>query len=443
MWAIADSGASHVLLRASDSFLLTALQFTVASAPAYAVLKAANGANLAASGRGIFTIAGISVTAYVFPNKDLVNNLLGLAPFVNLGCTAVFKRSKFQLYLGANRTPILSGKRNSNNSLWNVDLSQVMLAAPHPDGIPPPQTTDERGVYVEANAITAQEDARSYVNFVHACLGYPAPSTFLNAVTNGFITEPEQFPRLTTKMVCKHLPNTLPTAKCHLDRTPSALPHAASDAASSLARHHTRTTRAKLLKFAGKALSQEPFSVTGIPRSTTLHMDYTGPLPEPCLSGTRYFQIAVWGGYINLQPLPSLRAEPTTIAPTATVAFFRSHGVTLDTLRMDSQTSQPFINAAKQLGLAFGFVTPYVKQGNRAKRSIRTAKNHVIAKRAGFHPDCRHACIDKCLLQIELTLNIVKPFDYDPTKSAYEGLHGHTFNFQQHLIVPVGSKVLT
>ena len=80
---------------------------------------------------------------------------------------------------------------------------------------------------MEANAIMAQ-DARSYVHFVHACLGYPAPSTFLNAVTNGFITGPEQFPRLTTKMVRKHLPNTLPTAKGHLDRTPAALPHALS-----------------------------------------------------------------------------------------------------------------------------------------------------------------------------------------------------------------------
>jgi hypothetical protein len=278
-------------------------QILLESSPAYVVLKAANGANLAASGRGIFTIAGISVTAYVFPDKDLVNNLLGLAPFVNLGCTAVFKKSKFHFYLGAHRTPILSGQRNSNNSLWNVDLSQVMLATPHSDGIPPPQTTDERGVYVEANAITAQ-DARSYVNFVHACLGYPAPSTFLNAVTNGFITGPDQFPRLTTKMVRKYLPNTLPTAKGHLDRTPSALPHAASNAVSALARHHTRTTRAKLLKFSGKVLSQEPISVNGIPRSKTRRSRPRGTsIPRP----------RTW-------PLPYHRSRPPDLPPTPTPA---------------------------------------------------------------------------------------------------------------------------
>ncbi len=39
--------------------------------------------------------------------------------------------------------------------------------------------------------------------------------------------------------------------------------------------------------------------------------------------------------------------------------------------------------------------------------------------RAGFHPDCLHARLDKCFVQIELTLNIVRPYDNDPTKSAY------------------------
>jgi hypothetical protein len=174
-----------------------------------------------------------------------------------------------------------------------------------------------------------------------------------------------------------------------------------------------------------------------------LHLDYTEPLPEACTSGTRYFQVSVWGGYINLQPLTSLRAEHTTVALRATVAFFRPHGVSLDTLRMDNQTSQPFIDVARQMGLQFQFVSPYVKQANRAERSIHTAKNHIIATRAGFHPDCPHAYLDKCMFQIERTLNIVKPFEYDPTTSAYEDLYGHTFNFYQHPIAPVGSKVLT
>jgi hypothetical protein len=94
------------------------------------------------------------------------------------------------------------------------------------------------------------------------------------------------------------------------------------------------------------------------------------------------------------------------------------------------------------MNLQWELVPPYVKNPNRAERAIRTAKNHIIATRAGFHPDCLHAYLDKCFFQIELTLNIVRPFDYDQSKSAYEGLTGRSYDFQQHPIAPVGAKVL-
>jgi hypothetical protein len=42
-----------------------------------------------------------------------------------------------------------------------------------------------------------------------------------------------------------------------------------------------------------------------------------------------------------------------------------------------------------------------------------------------------------------MTLNILRPYEYDPRISAYEGLHGLTVNFHQHPIAPVGTKVLT
>ena len=301
------------------------------------------------------------------------------------------------------------------------------------------------GSYIEANHV-AQHDNTSYVRFIHACMGYPAPSTFLRAVTQGFITAPNQFPRLTAKMVRKHLPNATAIAKGNLDQTPSSLPHAKSDAVSALRRHHTRATTAHVLKqarAAPKFSSMEPFSIANVPRSTALHLDYTGALPEACTSGTRFFQISCYGGYINIQPLVSIRAEHTTAALRRTVEFFRGHGVSIDTIRMDNQRSQPLLNLAAELQLQWELVPPYVKNPNRAERAIRTAKNHIIASRAGFHRDCPHTYLDKCLTQIELTLNLVRPFDYDPSHSAYEGLMGCSYNFEQHPIAPVGAKVLT
>jgi hypothetical protein len=98
---------------------------------------------------------------------------------------------------------------------------------------------------------------------------------------------------------------------------------------------------------------------------------------------------------------------------------------------------------AEQLQLKWSLVPPHVKNPNRAERAIRTAKNHVISSRAGFHPDCPAIFLDRCFFQIELTLNIIRPFDYDPTISAYEGIMGKAFDFLRHPIAPVGTKILT
>jgi hypothetical protein len=153
--------------------------------------------------------------------------------------------------------------------------------------------------------------------------------------------------------------------------------------------------------------------------------------------------ISCWGGYINLQQLVSLRAEHTSVALRKTVEFFRTHGAEIDTVRMDNQQSPALLQVATELELQWNLVPPHVKNPNRTERAIRTAKNHLIATRAGFHPDCPTTILDTCLFQIELTLNIVKPFEYHPCVSAYEGIYGSTFNFVMHPIAPVGTKVLT
>jgi hypothetical protein len=77
------------------------------------------------------------------------------------------------------------------------------------------------------------------------------------------------------------------------------------------------------------------------------------------------------------------------------------------------------------------------------ERGIQTAKHHIIATRAGFHRDCPHVYLDKCLRQMEITLNMLHPFEYDPKISAYHGVFGAPFDFMTHPMAPAGSKVLT
>ena len=192
-----------------------------------------------------------------------------------------------------------------------------------------------------------------------------------------------------------------------------------------------------------KATPNPPFDPTTVPKSTTLHLDYTGRLPVRCSAGTLYFLVACWGAYIHFEPLQTLRGEDTATAIKAAVNFFRNQHVIVDTIRMDNQSSPEVRQLAIELNLQWDIVNPYQKEPNRAERAIRTGKNHVIATRAGFHNDCPKTFIDRCLFQIELTLNLIHPFEYDPSISAHHGLFRQRFDFARHPIAPAGSKVLT
>jgi hypothetical protein len=172
-------------------------------------------------------------------------------------------------------------------------------------------------------------------------------------------------------------------------------------------------------------------------------MDYTGKLQTTCTSATQYLQITCWGHYINIQPLTSMRAAQTTQALTDSVNFFRKLGISLNEVRMDNQWSEDLKDVATELGITIDFISREAKRANRPERAIRTAKNHVIATRTGFRPDFSHACLDKCLPQMELTLNVIHPFEYDDNISAYEGVHPTKFDFKRHPIAPLGCKVLT
>jgi hypothetical protein len=117
--------------------------------------------------------------------------------------------------------------------------------------------------------------------------------------------------------------------------------------------------------------------------------------------------------------------------------------VVLDSARSDNQSSPEIEKAAATLHIKIMPVPAFQKQSNRAERAIQTAKHHMIAVQAGFHRDCPHRYLDVCVAQMELTLNILHPYEYDPQISAHHGIFGSTFDFMSHPIAPAGSKVLT
>jgi hypothetical protein len=77
---IVDTEASHVLFRLAESAILHHVEMSPPGAHPFAVLKTANGAFMDSIGRGVLSIKTITVTAYIFRDNDLVQNLLGISP---------------------------------------------------------------------------------------------------------------------------------------------------------------------------------------------------------------------------------------------------------------------------------------------------------------------------------------------------------------------------
>jgi hypothetical protein len=400
---------------------------------------------LTAIGKGIFCIKHICVTAFIFRDEDLMRNLLGIAPFADLGCKAVFSSQNFHLYHG--KTLLLTGHRHSAN-LWHIFLNSPDTTTVFPPAPSAALKTQPHALQTTTPALLLHEDTRSdskYVQFIHACLGSPPPTTFLHAVQNNYLAGPWQYPRLTAKLVRKHMPNSEATARGRLNKTPVAQPHASSQSVSARRRLYAKTNlRRKEIKSENHPKkTTSKFDPTTIPRSTTIHMDYTGRLPTRCSAGTLYFLVACWGSYIHFEPLTTLKGTETAVAIKSAVLFFRNKHVHLDTIRMDNQSSPEVRELAVELNLKWELVNLYQKEPNCAERAIRTGKKHIIAVRAGFHKECPNTFIDRCLFQIELTLNILHPFEYDPAVSAHHGVFLDRFDFVRHPIAPVGAKVLT
>jgi hypothetical protein len=120
-WLVVDTGASHVLLRASDSHILTHTQMTLPHQRPFAILIAANGAKLHAIGRGLLTVNTVTVAAYIFKDSELAHNLLGIAPFADQGCIAIFAAKTFELQHHSSLTTVMKGQRHHNN-LWRIPM---------------------------------------------------------------------------------------------------------------------------------------------------------------------------------------------------------------------------------------------------------------------------------------------------------------------------------
>jgi len=283
-----------------------------------------------------------------------------------------------------------------------------------------------------------------FVQFAHACFGYPAVSTFLNAVKNNWLST---FPRITAKMIAANPPNQVATAQGHLDRTrrsmkttkipapPTSLPPATTE----LPAEDTDTFDSD---FPYVEEEYHNIYVKLLPIQQVSHADITGRFPSISRRGHQYMLLSVWNNYIHIELMKNRTAPEYVRAYSATLVFFASIGHKIDIMRLDNETSADLDNFLRTNLSSVEFVPPGNHRANRAERAWRTTKNHIIATLCGTDPSFPIAEWDETIPQLKITLNTLRPFAANPLLSAYQGAHGHPYDFNSHPIAPFGTKVL-
>ncbi|KAJ1404830.1 hypothetical protein B484DRAFT_303302, partial [Ochromonadaceae sp. CCMP2298] len=93
-------------------------------------------------------------------------------------------------------------------------------------------------------------------------------------------------------------------------------------------------------------------------------------------------------------------------------------------------------------GLEFQYAPPHNHRANGAERAIQTFKDHFIAKLATCDPEFPLLDWDLLIPQAELTINLLRPCEADPTVSAWTHIHGHPYAYESHPFGAAGCKVV-
>ena len=405
-YAIADSGASDILLRESDA---TRIKQDTSIPNIHVVLP--NGQTLQSIAAGNIRLPNMPnpFRVYIFRNSDLRQSLFGLSPLCAQGCNINFTYSTVTVTI--NGAIVLKGQRPPTDSLWTFPL-------PVPSIISNDAT---------ANAVISIPSDAAFIRFAHATLGSSTISTLLRALRAGYL---QSFPRLTAQLVSSHPPNTIPTAKGHLDQHRQGIDSTTNSDIDTSATHVPASSH-----------ESHTVYVKIILASDTSHSDLTGRFPIASITGNQYLFISTMDGYIHAEPMTSRHHTEYLKAYQKTIDFFRSHGHPISIQRLDNETSSQLEKIQTQK-ITIQFCPPANHRALHAERAIRTYKNHFIATLATTAIDFPLNLCDKLLPQIEICLNHLLPFKPNPSVSAYAGIRGGPYDFRAHPIAPLGTKVL-
>ena len=248
------------------------------------MVKLPNGATLQNTHECYLNIPQLAPSARlarIFPG--IQNSLLSLGQLCDGGCEIFLDKNTVQIKL--NEKVIMTGNRNHNNKLWEVNLDKTSNAqSPEPN---------------QLNNVFKISSIQSSINYLHAACFYPTKTTWIKAINAGFFAS---WPKLTADAVKKHLNPSPISSRGRIQQTPKNLrstKNANRIAIPSSPIVDDHATINKTDDFPEQIYAQDISEKTMIHEKCnevfikikTIYSDQTGPFPVPSSRGYKYLMV--------------------------------------------------------------------------------------------------------------------------------------------------------
>ena len=315
---------------------------------------------------------------------------------------------------------ILKGQRNyTTKSLWQIDY---------------PKTSDVS--HSALATITAPSATPAdLVSFAHAALFSPVPSTLQKVFRKKYITN---LPGLTITTLNKHTPNSISTAKGHVNQQRQGikstkketilplLPEDDSFPASDTPNNRTNACYAAVIE----------------PTTSKVFSDQTGKFIIPSSTGSNYlFLLCDYdSNSTHAEPMPSKSAKAHVNAHSKVHNQLVKAGLRLQLHTLDNECSNLLKQHITDNGSKIQTTPAGIHRRNATERAIQTFKNHLIAGLCSTDPHFPLHLWDQLIPQCTLTLNMLRGSRINPCLSAHAQVYGQ-YDFMATPIAPPGIHV--
>jgi hypothetical protein len=329
-----------------------------------------------------------------------------------------------------NGATVLTGTRH-NNGLWYMDHDDPPMTniSQQPDPVTeqtrvldhsgPPMANISQQMQVNYASSRNDSITAEQLNFLHAALFSPVPSTLLHAIQRGHLTT---WPGLTSHNVKRFLHKSIATVKGHLDQTRKnkRSTKTASPAEDLTALPSPPITDGKRTHLVYAAIINAP-TATG-----QIYTDQTGRFPVVSRRGNKYIMVLYDydSNSILVEPIKNRTDAEILHAFERHVTRLTAAGLKPRLQRLDNEASKSLKQFICDNDIEYQLAPPHVHRANAAKRAIRTFKNHFIAGLCSTDKLFPLNLWDQLLPQAEISLNLLRTSRINLKLSAYAQLNG-------------------